>query len=273
MTKPQILWDVNFAELYRNHYQLAAREPKTAQDWDRKAEKMQQSEYDLHNEYVSAFVSRMELTEEDTLLDVGCGGGAISLTVAAQIKQVYALDYSEGMLSVLQQRAKALGFYNVQALCKSWEDNWDDVPECDICVSSRSSMVADLDQAIDKLNAKAKKAVYMTMIVEKDFIARDILQYIGRDSVGFPNYMYALNLLHQKGYYASVDFITAECGLVQPEKMDEQSFIQSVQWSIGELSEQEIAKLKDYYTKHPNLTSVRGDFKIWAFVGWKKAKK
>ncbi|EJS88296.1 hypothetical protein AAUPMC_13711, partial [Pasteurella multocida subsp. multocida str. Anand1_cattle] len=64
-------------------------------------------------------------------------------------------------------------------------------------MSSRSSMVADLDDAIDKLNAKAKKAVYMTMIVEKDFIARDILQYIGRDSVGFPNYMYALNLLHQ----------------------------------------------------------------------------
>ena len=174
------------------------------------------------------------------------------------------------MLSILQHRAQNLGLDNVQSIRKSWEDNWDDVPECDICVSSRSSMVADLDKALDKLNEKARKAVYMTMIVEKDFIARDILQYIGRDSVGFPNYMYALNLLHQKGYYASVDFITAECSLIQPEKIDEQSFIQSVQWSIGELTEQEMAKLKEYYHKHPNLTSARGDFKTWAFVSWKK---
>ncbi|VEI58533.1 methyltransferase type 11 family protein [Pasteurella multocida] len=270
MNKTETLWDVNFAELYRNHYQLASRDPKTAKDWDRKAEKMHQSEYDLHNEYVRAFVSRMDLSNADTLLDVGCGGGAISLAVASHLKQVYGLDYSEGMLSVLQHRAQNLGLDNVQSIRKSWEENWDDVPECDICVSSRSSMVADLDKALDKLNEKARKAVYMTMIVEKDFIARDILQYIGRDSVGFPNYMYALNLLHQKGYYASVDFITAECSLIQPEKIDEQSFIQSVQWSIGELTEQEIAKLKEYYHKHPNLTSSRGDFKTWAFVSWKK---
>ncbi|HDR0619728.1 class I SAM-dependent methyltransferase [Pasteurella multocida] len=270
MNKQQTLRDVDFAELYRNHYQMAAREPKTAQDWDRKAEKMQHSEFDLNNHYVQAFVSRMDLNNVESLLDVGCGGGAICLAIAPQVKQVYGLDYSERMLSVLQQRATKLGFEHVQAIQKSWDESWEEVPVCDICVSSRSSMVADLDDAIDKLNAKAKKAVYMTMIVEKDFIARDILQYIGRDSVGFPNYMYALNLLHQKGYHASVDFITSTCGLVEPEKMTEESFIQSVQWSIGQLTDQEIQKLKAYYVTHPNLTSARGEFKTWAFVSWKK---
>lgn len=269
MNNKQTLRDIDFAQLYRNHYQQSSREPKTAQDWDHQAEKMQ-TEYDLNNQYVKQFLSRMDLHNVSTVLDVGCGGGAISLAVAPYCKQVYGLDYSQGMLSVLQQRAENLGINNVQPINKAWEDNWDDVPQCDVCVSSRSSMVEDLDLAIDKLNAKAKKAVYMTMIVEKDFIARDILQYIGRDSVGFPNYMYALNLLHQKGYYAAVDFITAECHLVEPKKIDEQAFIQSVQWSIGTLNAQEIEKLKEYYHSHPNLTSARGEFKTWAFVSWKK---
>ena len=40
MTRPAIINDIDFAELYRNHIQLASRESKTAQDWDQKAEKM-----------------------------------------------------------------------------------------------------------------------------------------------------------------------------------------------------------------------------------------
>ncbi|WP_424411566.1 methyltransferase domain-containing protein [Pasteurella sp. PK-2025] len=270
MKKQETLQDVDFAQLYRNHFQLASRQPKTAQDWDEKAAKMQHSDFDLHNQYVQHFVRRMTLSGCESLLDVGCGGGAICLAIAPHFKQVYGLDYSEGMLSLLQQRAEKLGLTHIQPLCKSWEENWDDVPECDICVSSRSSMVADLDEAIDKLNAKAKKAVYMTMLVEREFIAREILQYIGRDNVGFPNYMYALNLLHQKGYYASVDFIETGCGLLPPEKQDEASFIQCVQWSIGELSAEEVEKLKTYYATHPDLISARPTRQRWAFLSWKK---
>ncbi|WP_439240600.1 class I SAM-dependent methyltransferase [Lonepinella sp. BR2474] len=268
--------DINFAELYQHHFQQASREPKLPQDWDRKAAQMQASQFDLHNRYVQDFLSRMNLDGVDSVLDVGCGGGAISLACAPHVKQVYALDFSQGMLNLLQQRCQQLNIHNVLPMLRSWEDDWTDVPECDICVSSRSSMVGDLQAALDKLNAKAKKAVYMTMTVDKDFIDRDVLRFIQRDGVGFPNYIYAVNMLYQQGYQVKVDFLESGCGMVSPavEKravFSEQDFIRTVKWSISsDLTEVEIAKLKDYYHQNQVNLKVRPSMKKWAFLSWVK---
>ncbi len=263
-------WDIDFAKLYRQHFQLSARQAKKPEDWQKKAEKMQHSSYDLNTDYVHEFIRRMDLNQVESLLDIGCGGGAISLALANKIPHVFAMDYCQGMLDLVEDRAQKFGIKNIQTLRHAWEEDWDNLPSCDVLVSSRSSMVADLNDAIDKLNAKAKKAVYMTMIVEKDFIARDILQAIGRDLVGFPNYLYAVNLLAQKGYYAKVDFIEASGCLTKPAPLTLEQFLQSVRWSIGELNAEETQKLKAYFNAHPGLTSAYSGFKKWAFISWQK---
>lgn len=275
MTRPAIINDIDFAELYRNHIQLASRESKTAQDWDQKAEKMLQNPNDFRDgfrdDYVNAFLAKMDLRPNDSVLDVGCGGGAIGLSLASAVKQVYALDFSEKMLDVVKTRAQQLAIDNVTPMLKSWYDDWQDVPECDICVSSRSSMVNDLADALHKLNSKAKRAVYMTMTVEKDFIAIDILRSIRRDSIGFPSYIYALNLLHQQGYQVKVDFIQSCYGMTQvpADEWNEEAFIRSVAWSIGQLNEQEIAKLKRYFAEqHPRSSYLPQ--RQWAFLSWQK---
>ena len=271
MTDQTTINDIDFAQLYRNHIQQATREPKTSQDWDKKALTMMNTCAELNSPYVKDFTSRMDMKGAQTLLDVGCGGGTIALSVANQFQKIYALDYSQGMLDVVQQRSEQLGLKHVECLLKSWDDNWNDVPECDIVVSSRSSMVNDIEDALAKLNAKAKKAVYMTMTVDKDFIDREILSYIGRDQVGFPSYIYAINLLHQQGYQATVDFTSTPQACNQAKPTDETGFIETVRWSLGELSQEEIDKLKHYYKKNQNghLTG-RPAQKKWAFVAWQK---
>lgn len=264
--------DINFAKLYKNHIQQATREPKQPQDWDQKAQKMAESEFDLNNDYTQEFLARMQLSPNDTVLDVGCGGGAIALACAPYVAQVYGLDYSQGMLDLLQQRSEKLGIKNVSPILRAWDDDWQDVPECDICVSSRSSMVNDLQSALDKLNRKARKAVYMTMTVDKDFIKRDVLRFIQRDGIGFPNYIYAVNMLYQQGYQVSVDFLRSG-GLVQKEHhtVSEQDFIRSVKWSIGNnLSETELRKLKDYYQQNQTEIQAYPVSRSWAFLSWKK---
>ena len=264
--------DIDFSTLYKNHIQLATREPKQPADWDKKAEQMQATQFDLQNNYVQDFISRMDFNGAETLLDVGCGGGAIALSAANHFAQVYALDYSQGMLNLLQQRASALHIHHVKPILRAWDDNWDDVPECDICVSSRSSMVNDLQASLDKLNAKAKKAVYMSMTVDKDFLDRDMLKFIGRDGVGFPNYIYAVNMLYQQGYRVKVDFLNSGCGMTAPSAVNsEEDFLRTVKWSIGsDLTDLEIRKLKDYFAHNQGQTLVRPAQRNWAFLSWKK---
>ena len=263
--------DINFSELYRNHFAQASREPKQPQDWDEKATKMRRNGFDLHDEYVQDFLSRMDLAQGGTLLDVGCGGGAIALAAAPYFSQVYALDYSQGMLSLLRQRAAESGIKNIRPCLRAWEDDWHDIPSCDVCVSSRSSMVADLQTALNKLNAKAKKAVYMTMTVEKDFIHQDVLRYIGRDGIGFPNYIYAVNMLHQQGYLVNVDFLDSGCTVIATDSVSEEDFIRSVTWSIGSnLTDTELKRLKDYFQQNREKIMIPPAQKKWAFLSWRK---
>lgn len=267
--------DIDFASLYRNHANSTMRKNKTVADWDARAPKMRDNGGSCSNSrYISDFVAKMDLSQAKTLLDVGCGGGAISLSVAPQLQQVYSLDFSHKMLDVVTERANQLNIKNNTNILRSWEDNWDDIPQCDICVSSRSSMVADLEPALAKLNAKAKKTVYMTMTVEKDFIQRDILAAIGRDGIGFPTYIYAVNLLYQQGYRVSVDFLNTE-PVVNPTPLtDEKSFIDSVIWSIGTLTENELERLKGYYQNNKkNLISAGSKNRTWAFLAWDPSQK
>ncbi|MDO4627472.1 MAG: methyltransferase domain-containing protein [Pasteurellaceae bacterium] len=266
--KRETLNEIDFAQLYRNHFQLANRQPKQPQDWDQKALKMQTSEFDLNNDYVQSFVSRMTLSPNDTLLDVGCGGGAISLATADKIQHVFALDYSQGMLDLLQRRMDQRAIHNITPILKNWESDWADVPKCDIAVSSRSSMVGDLQQALNKLNAKARKAVYMTMTVDHQWDYAEIMYVIGRTGLNFPSYIYALNLLYQQGYLVNVDFIPRNNILsTKPLSVDE--LLKSVQYRVGStLTNNEVQKLQAYYQQ--NQQDLAEQQAYWAFLHWKK---
>lgn len=267
------IFDIDFATLYKSHAAESIRQPKTPEDWDERADRMRSGSGCTKEGYIDAFLSRMDLNAGDTLLDVGCGGGTVCLAAAPYVQKVIGFDYSPKMLEVLQERADELNISNYQTILKSWNDDWHDVPECDICVSSRSSMVEDLEDALAKLNSKARKAVYMTMTVEKDFINREVLQAIGRDSVGFPTYIYAVNMLYQQGYRVSVDFIETNHQVSTRTITNVEEFITAVEWSIGTLNETERSELKIYYDAHSNeIPKVYSDTRAWAFLSWKTAR-
>ncbi|WP_291953349.1 class I SAM-dependent methyltransferase [Campylobacter sp.] len=270
--KIMTIFDIDFTTLYKNHFNLSSRKDKTPKDWKDKAKKMQNSCFDLEDDYTKQFIQAMKFDKTDTILDVGCGGGALALALAPYVKAVYALDFCQDMLDIVTKRAKDLKIKNIFPILRAWEEDWQDIPVCDICISSRSSMVSDLNKALDKLNKHAKKAVYMSMIVEKDFISPKILQAIKRDSVGFPNYIYALNLLYQKNYFASVNFIESKGSFVNSQVISTEDFIESVSWSIGKLSEQEIEYLKDFHMQNPQITSAYEPLKKWALLHWDKNK-
>jgi len=110
--------------------------------------------------YIDAFISRMDLSDCRSLIDIGCGNGALSAALAPRLEAIVALDYSPAMLDVARHRVAEAG--NVTTVLRAWEDDWSDLPVCDVAIASRSTGVMDLEAALRKLDRQASKRVYLS---------------------------------------------------------------------------------------------------------------
>lgn len=200
-----IIQDIDFAAMYKRHMTLSQRPAKSASVWDKKAQDL--SARVASSPYTAEFVKRMDMHGASSLLDVGCGPGTIALAVADQLKQVHGLDYSRGMLACMAEQAVVQGLNHVHTHLLAWEDSWDTVPVCDIVVASRSSLVADMAGALEKMTAHARLRCYMTHLVGGNFRGADVSASQSPSGPGLPDYIYIINILYAMGLHARIDYI------------------------------------------------------------------
>lgn len=258
------LEDLDFAALYRRHKQLAGREPKTAAHWDERARSLYGR--DLDSPYARAFIARMDLRGARTLLDVGCGAGNIGIALAARLDAVYGMDYSPVMLDVLQDNARRHGLANVHPIERGWDDDWDDVPRCDIVVASRSTMVEDMDAALARLHAQARQRVYLSYLANGSFLDPEIAAVVGRSHRSQPSCMYVLNMLLARGCYPRLDYIETAGRLAGTTSFDD--FATRVARTLGELDNAQRAALQQWYEADPVRAAAGGAPTRWAFISW-----
>lgn len=262
-----IIHDLDFAEMYREHMRCSDRPEKPASVWDERARsagaKMMQGDY------AKAFLARMDLSGAATLLDIGCGPGTIGVPLAGRLEAVYGLDYSPGMLECLTDNARAAGADNVTPILRSWTDDWEGVPVCDIAVASRSSLVPDMADALHKMTSHARLRCYMTHLVGGHFGDAAIAELLGRQVRAFPDYVYIVNILHGMGIHPRVDYLTFPGRLAGTR--DAQEFIDKVAWSFGELNADEQARLAEWYGADPERARRGGGDICWALISWEPA--
>lgn len=257
--------DIDFASLYQQQLQLAGRTEKTPQHWDAKAEKMADSSANQTDSYLQQLLAKIDLTGAQSLFDMGCGPGTVTLALADQLQQVYGVDYSQGMLDVARQHASQQGINNARWERRAWEEDWDDLPRCDIAVASRSTLVADMRDAMSKLNRQTRLRVYTTHLVTPTFMSPEIQRALGREVVELPNYIYALNVLYQMGIQARVDFIRGRnC---QQDNSTFARFEENVKWTLGTLSDEERARLDHWYHQRDPAT-IAPATRDWALISW-----
>ena len=257
--------DIDFASLYRQQLSLAGRTEKQPAHWDARAEKMAASSARPTDGYLTQLLEKIDLSGAQSLFDMGCGPGTVSLALADRRGEAHGIDYSPGMLNVAARRAEEQGVDNACWHRRAWEETWDDLPVCDIAVASRSTLVGDMQQAMAKLNRQARLRVYTTHIVSPWFMSPAIQRAAGREVIELPNYIYALNVLYQMGIRASVDFIRGpNC---QQDNSTFARFLENVTWTLGARSEEEQDRLRHWYQSQ-EPAAIASPTRDWALLAW-----
>ena len=259
---------IDFAHMYKEHKKQTVFKGKNSIDWDNRSKElaptMQQSSY------VNEFISRMDICEEDVILDIGCGPGTLAIPLAKKVKQVIAIDFSRHMLDELEAYAKKDGITNIKTYHIGWDDDWSVLPEIDIVVASRSVEVQDIGASLSKISSLAKKACYVTYKAGGSFVDMNILEYIGKKIITKPDFWYIPILLYKDGYLPQIDYITSQKGSVKSTNADE--FVESLIWSLGSLYEEQQSKAREYHRLFIETNQSQPKPFTWTFIAWSVQK-
>lgn len=164
MSKPFINWE-ELAKLVmpappKNMAQTNKKAPQKGYGgWDNQADfynRMAKMEAEFTLNQLNCF----DTAREDTVLDVGCGPGRITVPMAKRAKSVTSLDASPKMLEFCEANAKEAGVDNVTTKLFDWET--EDIAvlgKFDIVIASRTVALHDLV----RLSSLAKKYVVIVI--------------------------------------------------------------------------------------------------------------
>ena len=250
--------------------------PKKSDDsWDKIAPKF--SEWTKKDDYPQKLLKRIKIEKNDTVLDIGCGNGVITIPLAKKAKNVTAMDVSTKMLDLLKENGAKEGQNNIHYINQRIEYLAPgEIKPHDVVVASRSlNRVYDIKKELVKINELANKYVYITLwgITNREF-ENDAAKQIGREFNPHPDYIYVYNILHQLGIHANVEMLGCKSRSYYSsisEAMDR------LRWRIGGLNEKEESILRNYLDE--NLIKTE-DLKLkfpydkpdWALIWWKKKK-
>lgn len=205
--------------------------PRTAEDWNALWRQKQSLHSNAHgadywnarartyttkdapNSYTARFLEAAQLLPGDTVLDMGCGTGNLTIPMAEAGHQVLAADFSSGMLAKLEAAVQKSGLHGcVRTLQLAWDDDWEAAGlregQFDVCFASRSIATENLLGALSKLDWAARRRACITLPYGASPRTDDrMLKEIGFDVQPSYDGAYALAMLSALGRLPSVSHI------------------------------------------------------------------
>lgn len=274
MTKPviQTYDEIDWALLRKNAMARKGWKRKGSAEWDKKARSF--SGRTKNNDYVDLFIQELPLAPSLSVLDIGSGPGTLALPIARKVSRVTAIDFSRGMLEILNQHAKEEKTENIETIQCSWEDDWQKkgIAPHDIAIASRSIGVEELEPALHKINSYAGKYVFISDRIGATPFEAGAFEAIGRPFEPGPDYIYTVNILYRMGIYPNVTVLKPNPVSIYPSA---EEALASYRWMFQELSPAEERKLVKYIeqniieTTKNTITVQRNSPVQWALIWWK----
>lgn len=264
--------------------------------WDERS-KTFATKHGSQSAYVARFLELAGIREGETVFDMGCGTGALTCPLARQGTAVIAADFSKGMLDQMRNQLAEDGTTElVNIVQMSWADDWNayGVGEnaADVAFASRSIATDDMQEALLKLTAVAKRRACITLSLgSSPRTDLTLMRAAGLDASFGHDFTYAFNILAANGFAPEVSYIDSPRleSFNSPEEAF-QSYAGIVRASTaGQLAEEELqaalARLEEWV--HASLTSNEDAGRIdnhgveekalklaeprhitWAFIAW-----
>lgn len=263
--------DIDWQLLWRQSRSRKSWKSKNSKEWGKKAEGF--AGRVRESAFIDLFLKHIELDQEMSVLDVGCGPGTLAIPIARQVRQVTAIDYSEGMIEMLKQDAGRQQIDNIDARVCAWEDTWSDfgITRHDIAIASRSMNIDDLQGGLEKLNHYGASRVYIVERIAPSPFDPDAFAAIGRLFDSGPDYIYTLNMLYTLGIHPRIERIELD---------REQRFpnidraLQNYRWMFKELTPEEEQLLENYLRKQiirqetDHIVIRRSHPQRWVVMSW-----
>lgn len=249
-------------------------EKDASKSWNKIAPKFDQ--WMEKDDYPDELVSKIKIEEGDTVLDIGCGNGAITIPLAKKAKSVTALDSSVNMLNILQEKAAVEKLSNIKIINKAIEDVEDsEIGYHDVVVASRSlNGIPDIQPVLEKINKIAQKYVYVTFWgVDNREFENKISELLGRETHKHPDFSIILNILQGMGIQPNVELLKSNTRNFY-SSMEEA--LDRIEWKVGDLNRYERNLVKEHLSgvlaKEPDgsLSYSRANSK-WILIWWEKS--
>ena len=118
--------------------------------------------YDLMNQ-MEAHTTELELVQiqlepTDSVLDIGCGPGRMTVPIAKKVREVYAMDFSKNMVEICRKNCETANITNVHCIKADWQNKEDMnlFPEVDVVLQARWSGGSS---SLEKYRKVAKRLV------------------------------------------------------------------------------------------------------------------
>ena len=263
-----VKWEEFWAERLEN---------KVNKDWDKAAPGFYKRT--RKDDYQDALFDKLILDENDSVLDVGCGEGSVTIPIARRVKKVIGLDSSPKMLEYLEKRALDNKIDNIESILKPIEEiKYDEIGDVDVVVCSRSlNGIIPIREVLMELDKIANKYVFITIFgPENKKIEKDFDKELGIKTEDFPDYNYFFNILFNMGIYANIE----RFDLNNYREYDSiEDAMDNGKFRLDLYSDDEKALLKEYLERILTKDEKTGkyynvkDKADWIMVWWKKEKK
>lgn len=282
------------------HYDKeAAGSEESRRVWDQKAPSFARKP--SRSDYINQLIALLDLAPGETVFDMGCGSGTIAIPLAQAGHAVCTVDFSTGMLEELQKAAEKEGIPvipgtyfadngvdttqpihdlveggSIVVFQRSWQESWDDLPQADLCLSSRSLVTADILDALDKMEAHAlRRVVVTTGAGDLPFKDSRIFEAMGREKPDTmpPDQLVSLvNLAFARGRYPRIEYISMD-GTWHRSTREE--LIEAIMKSHTPQTPKEAEALDAFLQEHLVHNEVKNTYELdytrpdrWAYIEW-----